>query len=120
MAEHSFPNAKEVLATADSVWWGLSEDDWREAIAGLAPIENRQDLAEATPEIMARISDAAISYRDRYRQQFVTTVLGKTGLQILQLILDRTERDDSNPLRANAEQALQIARNRLKRLLPRA
>lgn len=120
MSEHSFPNAKEVLATADSVWWGLSEDDWREAIADLAPIEHRQDLAEATPDIMERIRVAATHYRERYRQPFITTVLGKTAAQILQLILDRTERDEAKPLRANAEQALQVARNRMKRLLSRA
>jgi hypothetical protein len=36
MAAHSFPNPKEVYATADSIWWSLTPADWNEAFRALA------------------------------------------------------------------------------------
>ena len=119
MAEHSFPNAKEVVATADSIWWGLAPEDWEEAFAALPPIGDRTDLAEATPEIMDQIRAASSAYRERFGFPFATSVIGKTAPQILLSLQERLERSESSALRANAEQALQVARNRLKRILPR-
>ena len=120
MAEHSFPNVKEVLATADSIWWGLKPEDWEEAFAALLPIGERTDLADSTPELMQQIRDAAMAYQERYGQRFVIRAIGKTAAQILQILQDRLESDGAGAMRANAEQCLQITHHRLKRLLPRS
>jgi len=119
MAEHAFPNAKEVLATADSIWRGLTPQDWEEAFDAHVPIGDRTDLAESTPQLMERISQLATSYRERFDRPFVSTALGKNAAQILKFLEERLEHEPDAELRISAEQQLQITHNRLKRLLPR-
>ena len=119
MAEHSFPNGKEVLATGDSIWRGLSPDDWREAFDAHPPIGDRADLAEATPQIMSALRQLAAHYQERFERPFVTTAAGKTAAQILQSLDDRLKNHPAAELRITCDQQLQITRNRLKRLLAR-
>ncbi len=119
MAEHAFPNVKELMATADSIWWGLSPKDWNEAFLANPAMGERTDLAEATPEIMAAVRQLAPEYQARFGQPFVATALGKTAAQILRSLQDRLGNDPAVELRTSAEQQLQVTHNRLKRLLPR-
>jgi len=119
MAAHSFPNAKEVMATANSIWWGLSPEDWQEAFAMQPPMGARTDLAEATPEVMVEIGQGEQLYEQRFGWPFVATALGKTAATVLRLLEERLQHEPAAELRISAEQQLQIAHNRLKRLLAR-
>lgn len=119
MAEHAFPNAKEVIATADSIWWGLAREDWQEAFAANKPISDRTDLAEPMPETMETIRQLAHTYEERFGFPFVSTALGKTAGMILVSLQERLHHDAAVELRISAEQQLHIVHNRLKRLLPR-
>ncbi len=119
MAEHAFPNAKEVMATGDSIWRGLAPEDWREAFEAHVPIGERRDLAESTPEMMQQIAQLASLYAQRFDRPFVTTAVGRNAAQILKSLEERLENDAETELRATSEQQLQITHNRLKRLLPR-
>ncbi len=119
MAEHAFPNAKEVMATADSIWRGLAREDWQEAFEANVPIGERTDLVEASPEIMEKISQLASAYLQRFDRPFVTTALGKNASQILKFLEERLAQEPEAELRIASEQQLQITHNRLKRLLSR-
>ena len=119
MAAHSFPNAKEVMATANSIWWGLSPEDWQEAFALQPPMGARTDLAEATPEAMGEIEQGAQLYEQRFGWPFVASALGKTAATVLLSLQERLQHEPAVELRISAEQQLQIAHNRLKRLLAR-
>jgi 2-oxo-4-hydroxy-4-carboxy-5-ureidoimidazoline decarboxylase len=119
MAAHSFPNAKEVMATADSIWWGLSPEDWQEAFAMQRPMAARTDLSEATPSVMTEIVERAITYEQRFGWPFVATAVGKTATYVLRSLQERLPGEPAAELRVSAEQQLQITHNRLKRLLAR-
>ena len=119
MAEHSFPNAKELLATAGSIWWQLAPQDWEEAFRANVPLAERMDLVGRTTALAEQIRQAAARYESQFQQPMVTLVAGKTASQILLLFESRTQSDATAELKENASQQLQIMQRRLKRLLPK-
>jgi OHCU decarboxylase len=129
MAAHSFPNPKEVLATADSVWWSLAGADWLEAFRAHPRIgersENRWSQEEqyaarhASHDTMAELREANRLYEERFGFTFIVCATGKSADQMLRMLRDRLDHDPDIELRIAAEQQRQITHLRLKRLLAR-
>ena len=119
MAEHSFPNAKELLATASSIWWQLAPEDWAEAFRANVALADRVDLAGRTVGLAEQIRQAAARYEAQFQHPMVTLAAGKSAPQILLLLDSRAQNDGAAELRENASQQLQIMQKRLKRLLPK-
>lgn len=123
MAAHSFPNSKEVLATADSIWWGLKPEDWLEAFASHPRIGERTEQAWAREEQNgakhAEFKDANAQYEQRFGHIFIVCATGKSALEMLRALRDRLNNDPQTELRVAAQQQLEITHLRLKRILPR-
>jgi OHCU decarboxylase len=129
MAAHSFPNSKEVLATADSVWWSLAAADWLEAFQVHPRIgergenrwsqEEQQAARHASHDTMGELREANRLYEERFGFIFIVCATGKSADQILRMLRDRMEHEAETELRIAAEQQRQIAHLRLKRLLTR-
>ena len=93
MAAHAFPNPKEVLATADSVWWSLDASAWIEAFRAHPrvgeraeskwPQEEQYATRHASHETMAELREANHRYEERFGFPFVMSASGKTADQML-------------------------------------
>ena len=129
MAAHSFPNPKEVLATADSIWWGLKPEDWHEAFAAHPRIGERTEQQWAREEqfgtrhasdgILTEIKQANQQYEQRFGHIFIVMASGKSADQMLKILRERLANDPETELRIAAQQQLEITHLRLKRLLAR-
>ena len=119
MAEHSFPNEKELLATADSIWWGLDRADWEEAFAARLPMRGRTQIAGATAEMLEQIAVHSELYEERFNMPLVAMTTGRTAAQILRSLEMRLQREPDVELKTNADQQLKITHIRLRRLLSR-
>jgi OHCU decarboxylase len=127
MAGHSFPNAKEVSATGDSVWWSLDREDWLEAFRAHPRIGDRSSNA-ATREEQAgtrhlprerleELLEANDLYEARFGYIFVVCAHGKSAADMLSLLHERMHNDPAAELRIAAEEQRQITHLRLKKLL---
>lgn len=83
------------------------------------PMGARTDLSDTTPAVMSEINEGAQLYEQRFGWPFVATALGKTAATVLRSLQERLQHETAAELRISAEQQLQIAHNRLKRLLAR-
>lgn len=129
MAAHSFPNPKEVLATADSVWWSLTPADWMEAFSAHPRIgerseskwsqEEQQAARHASHDTLAELREMNGRYEKRFGYIFIVYATGKSADQMLRMLRDRIDNDPETELRIAAEQQRQITHLRLKQLLTR-
>ena len=129
MASHSFPNAKEVFATADGIWWSLSPSDWLEAFQAHPRIgertesrwarEEQSGARQAPQEVTAELREANRLYEDRFGFIFIVCATGKSAEQMLRLLRDRLDNDVQAEIRIAAEQQRKITHLRLKRVLTR-
>jgi OHCU decarboxylase len=129
MAAHSFPNPKEVLATADSVWWSLTPADWLEAFRAHPRIGDRTEskwseeeqyaARHGSHDTMVELREANRLYEERFGFIFIVCATGKSADQILRMLRDRMENDPETELRNASEQQRQIMHLRLKKLLTR-
>lgn len=129
MAAHSFPNPKEVLATADSIWWSLAQADWLEAFHAHPrigersesrwPQEEQHAARHASHDTAIELREANRFYEERFGFIFIVCATGKSAEQMLRMLRERMEHDAETELRIAAEQQRQITHLRLKRLLTR-
>jgi OHCU decarboxylase len=127
LATHSFPNPKEVYATADSVWWSLGADEWKEAFRahpkiGERPNSNssRQEQStsrHASEETMVELRNWNAQYEARFGYIFIICASGKSAHSILEQIKRRIVNDPAEELRIAAEEQRQITRLRLAHFL---
>ncbi len=127
LAAHSFPNPKEVYATADSVWWSLSPEDWKEAFGAHPRIgdkpnssasrteqSNARHASEAT---LAELRTLNFEYEARFGYIFIISASGKSAHSILEQLRRRMNNDPADELKIAAEEQRQITHLRLARFL---
>ncbi len=127
MAEHSFPNPKEVFATADSIWWSLEPEDWLEAFRAHPRIgensdsqwsrEEQHGARHASHETLVALREANHQYEDRFGFVFLICATGKTADQMLRALKQRLGNDQATEIRVSAGEQREITHLRLKRLL---
>ncbi len=129
MAAHAFPNPKEVLATADSVWWSLDAADWMEAFRAHPRIGERSEskwsqeeqyaARHASHDTVVELHEANRLYEERFGYLFIVCASGKSADQMLRMLRERMRNEPAAELRTAAEQQRQITHLRLKRVLTR-
>ena len=130
-----FRDARELLAAADRVWWGLGREEWLEAFRSHPEIggekaerdvsgdarrwsEAEQSAARAAaPETLAALAEANRAYRDRFGYIFIVCATGKTADEMLALLRGRLSNDPDTELRVAAEEQRRITGLRLRKLL---
>ena len=130
-----FRDRRELLESADRVWWELRPEDWLEAFsrhprigeraastAGSAQArpwsdEEQSGTQSATQGVLAALAEANRAYRDRFGYIFIVCATGKTGDEMLALLRQRLQNEPGAELCIAAEEQGRITHLRLEKLL---
>jgi allantoicase len=127
LASRPFDGGSELLAGAETIWWELDPQDWREAFAAHPRIgENprtewaREEQAGATSapsDTMRALADVNREYERRFGHIFIVFATGKTADEMLAIARQRMQNSPEQELRNAAEQQLKITKLRLMKLV---
>lgn len=121
-----FESVAEALDTADLLWEGLEERDWREAFAAHPRIGDRASGAAAReqsgtraapPAVLDDLARANREYEDRFGHIFIVCAAGKTAEEMLAICRSRLHNDAATEHKTAAEEQRKITRLRLERYL---
>ncbi len=134
-ARRPFQDVAELLQTADAVWWGLSEADWREAFAHhprIGDVERLRErfartaawsageqaaVAKASEDVLHALAEGNRAYEARFGYIFIVCATGRGAGEMLDLLRARLPNAPSDELRIAAEEQRKITRTRLEKLL---
>ncbi|RYY18366.1 MAG: 2-oxo-4-hydroxy-4-carboxy-5-ureidoimidazoline decarboxylase [Cytophagaceae bacterium] len=130
-----FATAEALYATADHIWHGLDEADWREAFTHHPKIGDVQALREkfastatwaageqgavqqASAETLAELAAGNTAYEQKFGYIFIVCATGKSAGEMLTLLQARLPHAPTEEIHlAQGEQA-KITRLRLQKLL---
>jgi OHCU decarboxylase len=130
-----FASLEELLATADSRWRSLSEDDWIEAFRAHPKIGEQKAVAaqseqarswsaqeqsgtvSAGAETKAALATGNQEYEKRFGFIFIVCATGKTAAEMLAILNRRLRNEPGTELPVAAEEQRKITRLRLEKLL---
>ncbi len=134
-ARRPFHDPEALLASADALWWGLGESDWREAfghhpkIGDAAALRARfastrqwaageqAGVQSATEETLVALAQGNRAYEDRFGFIFIVCATGKTAEEMLARLRARLPNDPKDEVRVAAGEQARITRIRLEKLL---
>jgi hydroxyisourate hydrolase len=133
MAEETFADEESLIGRADSIWWGLSREDWDEAFAAHPRIGSKKDVdkkpekawsskeqagaAAANEETLAALAQANADYEARFGRIYIVCATGKSAEEMLGIARSRLANDPETEVRIAAEEQRKITRIRLHKLL---
>ena len=126
LAHRPFGSMTALIASADSIWRGLSETDWLEAFRhhpkigdpaaqGIAKQE-QSGAASALAAIAHELADANREYEARFGYIFIICATGKSAESMLEALRNRLRNDAQTEIRTAAEEQLKITQLRLQGL----
>lgn len=128
-------NLQELRQAADTIWWELSQEDWREAFRSHPKIggekaeqattaeaerwsaEEQEGRNDSPPETLAALAEGNRAYQERFGYIFIVCATGKTPEEMLALLRQRLQNDSDTEIRIAAEEQLRITNLRLEKLL---
>lgn len=138
VARRPFSDRRELLRTADEIWFDLEPEDWLEAFSQHPRIgapeldrpgatsaddawsaEEQSGVSEADDELRRRLARGNEAYFERFGYVFLICATGKGAEEMLEALEDRLDNDPETELRVAAEEQRQITRLRLAKLLQR-
>ncbi len=135
MAAAPFASADHLHATAERLWWALSDDDWREAFTHHPKIGDVDQLREkfaqtaawsegeqagvntASDATLQALADGNARYEARFGFIFIVCATGKSAAQMLALLHGRIDNPPPAELLIAAAEQRKITRIRLDKLL---
>ena len=126
VARRPFRGERALLASAEEVWWGLGESDWKEAFThhprigergnGWSEAEQSGLRAAAEP---VRLAFAAVNreYEARFGGIYIVCASGRSGDELLAVARARLGNDPETELRIAGGEQLKITLLRLHKLL---
>ena len=135
VAQRPFSDVKQLMTTAEQIWWSLGRQDWLEAFSAHPKIGGRkaqkpQDaqalnwseeeqagargIDEATQDELAEANRA---YLQKFGYIFIVCATGKTAAEMLALLRARLPNEPQVELRIAAEEQRKITRLRLEKIL---
>jgi 2-oxo-4-hydroxy-4-carboxy-5-ureidoimidazoline decarboxylase len=130
-----FQGMRELLETADRVWWELDRQDWLEAFSRHAKIgehaaaqagfpdthvwseEEQAGMRGARQDVRAALVEANRAYEARFGYMFIVCATGKSSEEMLALLEQRLQNDPGLEIRIAAEEQRRITHLRLEKLL---
>jgi len=123
-----FGKESDLLASADEVWWNLSEKDWLEAIACHPQIgangsqhrwsqQEQAGMRDAYPATWNAISELNSAYLEKFGYIYIVCATGKSGEEMLTILKERLNNDSVTEVRTAAEEQRKITRLRLSKML---
>ena len=127
LASRPFDGGSELLAGAETIWWELDPQDWREAFAAHPRIgenprsewarEEQAGAASASSDTMRSLVEVNREYEKRFGHIFIVFATGKTADEMLSMARQRLQNQPEQELRIAAEQQLKITKLRLMKLV---
>lgn len=132
-----FQGMRDLLETADRIWWDLDRKDWLEAFSRHPKIgesvaaqggtdethrwsnEEQAGTRGARQEVLAALAEANRAYQARFSYTFIVCATGKSSEEMLALLRQRLQNDPGTELRIAAEEQRRITHLRLEKLLKR-
>ena len=130
-----FADNKTLFETADEIWWGLTDADWREGFSQhpkigdintlRAKLSNTKNLS-AHEQVNVRIASEAVLqrlargnqlYEEKFGYIFIVNATGKSATEMLNLLEQRLSNDAQTEIKIAAEEKRKITRIRLEKLL---
>ena len=136
VAGRPIADERALLAAADEVWRGLSQQDQDEAFRshpriGESRAEKAVDARSATWSaqeqsalrgedlVKAALAEGNREYEKRFGRIFIVCATGKSGAEMLEILQRRLKNDPDAEFREATEQQRQITQIRLKKWLAR-
>jgi allantoicase len=127
LASRPFDGGSELLAGAETIWWELDPQDWKEAFAAHPRIGEKpkslwaaeeQSGTEAAPsDTMRALADINREYEKRFGHIFIVFATGKTADEMLAIARQRMQNPPEQELRIAAGEQLKITKLRLMKLV---
>jgi 2-oxo-4-hydroxy-4-carboxy-5-ureidoimidazoline decarboxylase len=126
LARRPFRSLTALVESADSIWRGLSESDWREAFghhpkigdtrAGGQAMREQSGVVSAPEAIVRELVIANRLYESRFGYIFIICATGKSAESMLEALRDRLGNEPQAEIQIAAEEQLKITLLRLKGL----
>jgi 2-oxo-4-hydroxy-4-carboxy-5-ureidoimidazoline decarboxylase len=134
LASAPFGSHEALLVAARAVWFGLSEDDWREAFRQHPEIGGRASLARRFPtthehsareqagvshaaaDVLTALADGNRLYRERFGYIFIVCASGRSAEEILSILTQRLTNPPEAEIHVAAEEQAKITEIRLESL----
>ena len=127
LASRPFDGGSELLAGAETIWWELDPQDWREAFAAHPRIgenpksewarQEQASAASASSDTMRALAQINREYEKRFGHIFIVLATGKSADEMLAIARQRLQNPPEQELRIAAEQQLKITKLRLMKLV---
>ncbi len=127
LASRPFDGGSELLAGAETIWWELDPQDWREAFAAHPRIgenpksewarQEQASAASASSDTMRALAQINREYEKRFGHIFIVFATGKSADEMLAIARQRLQNPPEQELRITAEQQLKITKLRLMKLV---
>lgn len=130
-----FRGEKDLIETAEQVWWSLAPDDWLEAFRSHPKIgeqkaaaqasaasltwshKEQKGVANASPETIELLRELNRRYEEKFGFIYIVCATGKSSEELLQILQERLANEPETELRIAAEEQALITQLRLNKLL---
>jgi OHCU decarboxylase len=130
-----FHDHDALLASADSIWWALTQNDWLEAFRRHPKIGEQESAMAQAPgarqwseqeqagttsaddETRRSLVEANEEYARRFGHIYIVCATGKTAAEMLMILKGRLGNDPAKEIRIAAEEQRKITHLRLQKLL---
>ena len=132
LARRPFADDDALLASAEAVWFGLSEADWREAFSHHPRIGDRESLAQRFPDthalsareqagvggasrdVLEALAARNQEYEERFGYIFIVCATGRSAADMLAMIERRLHHPAGVEIRIAAGEQARITALRLR------
>jgi 2-oxo-4-hydroxy-4-carboxy-5-ureidoimidazoline decarboxylase len=129
------PDKETLFEQAASIWYGLSEQDWREAFTHHPKIGDINSLKkkfastsawaageqaavqQSSQAVLEALADGNARYEEKFGYIFIVCATGKSAEQMLTLLQDRLPNEPTEEIRISMEEQAKITHIRLEKLL---
>ncbi|MDT4953534.1 MAG: allantoicase [Acidobacteriota bacterium] len=133
--ERPFHDLQKLLASADSIWWALDEEDWLEAFSRHPKIGEKESARaqaraaqawseqeqsgthSADEETRRELAAANREYERKFGYIYIICATGKTADEMLAILKRRLLNEPDKEIRVAAEEQLKIMHLRLQKML---
>lgn len=130
-----FRNSRDLFETAETIWWGLSAEDWLEAFRSHPKIGEQKAAAEVTATSLSwsskeqsgvvdadkatkrLLADLNRRYEEKFGFIYIVCATGKSSEELLKILQERLNNDAESELKIAASEQSKITELRLHKLL---
>jgi 2-oxo-4-hydroxy-4-carboxy-5-ureidoimidazoline decarboxylase len=134
IAQRPFHTLQRLFDAAESIWWSLTPDDWREAFDHHPRIGERSSVASQTETARAwsaaeqggasaagdatrqALADGNREYERKFGHIYLVCATGKSAEELLAILRGRLQNDPVTEMRVAAREQVKITRLRLEKL----